>query len=198
MHNEKILELQHKAETVKEIAESTRKEIEELRETLKRLDGFAYGHKEIASKFKDHVKKQQDELVGLANEGKIAPAVVSFVSSYVLASQKFLNEAEKEARKLLHTRQGELIAIVSNEEKLRALAAKIEEEIGGLVKEAEKKEEEAVAKQPSPAAPSEKSQEIPSTEPTKNKRKNSRKRPDEAGALADTVKRLKAARGKKG
>ena len=196
MHNEKILELQHKAETVKEIAESTRKEIEELRETLKRIDGFAYGHKEIASKFKDHVKKQQDELVGLANEGKIAPAVVNFVSSYSLSSQKFINEAENDARKLLHTRQGELIALVSNEEKLRTLASKIEEEINGLMQEA-KKEEEVLSREQSPDVPSEKSQELPRMEIPKNKKKNSRRRPDEVGPLADTVKRLKAARGKK-
>lgn len=188
MEDTTLQRLEFKSETLKEIAEKTKKEAEELQSTLKRLEGFAYGHKEISSKFKDHLRKQQEELTTLVNEGKITQGVLAFVASYTANNRKFIEDSEREARKLFHTRQGELMSLVSSYEKLLADAATIDSTIAALK---ENKGEEV------PSAVPEKIEIDPPVEQKKNKRKYSGKRPDEVGTVAETVKRLKEARSKK-
>lgn len=192
MEDKTLQRLELKSETLKEIAEKTKGDADEMRETLKRLDGFAYGHKELSSKFRDHVKKQQEELSKLVSEGKVAPAIANFTVSYVLASQKFIEDSEREARKLLHTRQGELLSLVSSAEKLLVDSKTLDDTIAAL-----KEKKEVPSMEESVSMVSEKSDNVAVVEQQKNKRKSSRKRPDQVGTVAETVKRLKEARSKK-
>jgi prefoldin subunit 5 len=195
-HNKKLEELAHKIEVLDQLILETEEETKSLNNVVKRLDGFSFAHKEIVSKFEGYVKNQQDELVAMIKDGKLPQPVANLVSASLLGSKKFLETAAEEAERLFFTRQGENFGARARAGKLKKMKESLSGEIASINEalEAAKKSEEAAVNL---AAPSEKSPEILPVEPTKNKRKNSRKRPDEVGPLADTVKRLKAARNKK-
>jgi chromosome segregation ATPase len=196
MENKK-LSLEHKIQVLEELAASMQQDAEDLRETLKRLDGFAYGHKELVGKYKGHVEKQQEELAGLVKSSNLAPAVANFVLTYTAKSQKFLENAQLDARKLLHTRQGELVSLVSQLEKLKVSIESVKSEIEALKEEEKKEAPLAVSLVEEPVeTPSEKSEKKEEMSGKKGKKKTSRGRPDQAGPLAATVKRLKEARKK--
>jgi len=195
--NKKLEELAHKIEVLDQLILETEEEAKSLGDVVKRLDGFSFAHKEVISKFEGHVKSQQEELVNLIKEGKLPQPVANLVSASLLNSKKFLETAAEEAERLFFTRQGENLGARARAGKLKKMKEKLSEEIS-FVREAQEAEKKAVEEGAvESAAPSEKSEEKARMETPKNKRKTPKRRPDEVGPLADTVKRLKAARGKK-
>jgi len=194
-----ISALEYKIAAFKELVEELKRDEEEKRDIVKKLEGFAFGHKDLLGKFEEHSRKQQDELVALAREGKISPPVATFVASFLSTSVRFIDAAEKEAQKLLAIRMGETLEMAARQEKLLTAVSSIESDLAALkAPPAPKQEIEEGA--PSSSEDAVEASDTVSEKSEKNSRMSTKgqkkkipqhKRPDEAAAVAETVKRLK-------
>ena len=197
-NTKKLEELTHKIEMLDQLILESEEESKVLGDAVKRLDGFSFAHKDVLSKFEGYVKSQQEELVGLIKDGKLPQPVANLVSSSLLNSKKFLETTAAEAERLFFTRQGEHFGARARGGKLKKTKESLMAEVSSIheAQEAEKKEAEKTTV--TPVVLSEKSEEKTQVETQKNKKSASKKRPDETGPLAETVRRLKTARNKKG
>lgn len=98
-------------EFLNELKSSAAADLRSLEETIKRVEGFSFGCKDVAEKFEKFVAKNQSEYAALATEGKLHQSVVNLMSNNSTAFLSFIKENAIEAEKMLCIRRGELMSL---------------------------------------------------------------------------------------
>jgi hypothetical protein len=121
--------LKNKLEIIDTFIGSTTDELKILEENIKKIEGFSFGAKDLADKFKGHVKKTQSEIIDLLNEQKITQPIANLLNSSLLGSLKFVKEGAIEADRIFYVRQGEILGIKTRIKKLVSLDSLTKEEL---------------------------------------------------------------------
>ena len=121
--------LKNKLEIIDSFIGSTTDELKILEENIKKIEGFSFGAKDLADKFKGHVKKTQSEIIDLLNEQKITQPIANLLNSSLLGSLKFVKEGAIEADRIFYVRQGEILGIKTRIKKLISLDSLIKQEL---------------------------------------------------------------------
>ena len=121
--------LKNKREIIDSFIGSTTDELKILEENIKKIEGFSFGAKDLADKFKGHVKKTQSEIIDLLNEQKITQPIANLLNSSLLGSLKFVKEGAIEADRIFYVRQGEILGIKTRIKKLISLDSLIKQEL---------------------------------------------------------------------
>ena len=121
--------LKNKLEIIDSFIGSTTDELKILEENINKIEGFSFGAKDLADKFKGHVKKTQSEIIDLLNEQKITQPIANLLNSSLLGSLKFVKEGAIEADRIFYVRQGEILGIKTRIKKLISLDSLIKQEL---------------------------------------------------------------------
>ena len=121
--------LKNKLEIIDSFIGSTTDELKIIEENIKKIEGFSFGAKDLADKFKGHVKKTQSEIIDLLNEQKITQPIANLLNSSLLGSLKFVKEGAIEADRIFYVRQGEILGIKTRIKKLISLDSLIKQEL---------------------------------------------------------------------
>lgn len=137
-------------------------------EALKRHEGHAAGSKDLVEKISNYIKKQQSDIDDLTAQQKLTPEISNFVKAVLEGAKSFVRLTCGDVEKVYFSKQGELLFIQQEAEKIvqqgLALEARIKE-----LDEAASGQEEKVS-----------TQEDLSTERTVDKpKKKQRVRPDQ-------------------
>ena len=144
--------LKNKLEIIDSFIKTTADELCLLEENIKKIEGFSFGAKDLADKFKGHVSKTQTEIISLINEQKITQPIANLLNSSLLGSLKFVKDGAIEADRIFYVRQGEILGIKSRIKKLISLDSSIKQELikaeqeENVLTEAEVLPEEEVSK----------------------------------------------------
>ena len=104
----------------------------EMVETIKRFEGHSSGSKDLSEKIGNHIKKQQADVVQLAAQQKIAPDISKFVEIVLENVRTFVRQACGDAERLYFSKQGELLFLQQEIEKLVILKKKCEQSVKDL------------------------------------------------------------------
>ncbi len=119
----------NKLEIIDSFIKTTTDELRLLEENIKKIEGFSFGAKDLADKFKGHVTKTQTEIISLLNEQKITQPIANLLNSSLLGSLKFVKDGAIEADRIFYVRQGEILGIKSRIKKLISLDSLTKEEL---------------------------------------------------------------------
>ncbi len=125
-------------------------------ENIKRLDGYVLGSKESIAKVEEHIKKQKKELVELLTQKKIPQEVANLIDGVLRSTSAFAKNVAMDAERLFYSKQGEMIFLKQDIEKLSSVKANHESALANVQKQQEEKEE---TKQDAPAKTDEPVQE---------------------------------------
>ena len=125
-------------------------------ENIKKLDGYVLGSKESISKVEEHIKKQKKELVELLTQKKIPQEVASLIDGVLRSTSAFAKNVAMDAERLFYSKQGEMIFLKQDIEKLSSIKANHESELENVQKQ---QEEKAETKEVTPAKADEPIQE---------------------------------------
>jgi hypothetical protein len=125
-------------------------------ENIKKLDGYVLGSKESISKVEEHIKKQKKELVELLTQKKIPQEVASLIDGVLRSTSTFAKNVAMDAERLFYSKQGEMIFLKQDIEKLSSIKANHESELENVQKQ---QEEKAETKEVTPAKADEPIQE---------------------------------------
>ena len=117
----------------------------ELVESIKRHEGHSIGSKELIEKISNHVKNQQVGLENMTAQQKITLEISNFVSVILENVKLFVNTVCGDAERLYFFKQGELMFLKQEIEKLNKLKLEYERSIEVLEKERLSKEESCVS-----------------------------------------------------
>jgi hypothetical protein len=120
-------------------------------ESLKRIEGHSAGSKELSEKIGGYIKKQQSELTSLVSQQMLASDLAKFVETILEGTRTFVRAACSDVEKLYFSKQGELLCLQLEIEKLSTLKLQYEKQIDSLVKaeeEKQKMESESVVASP--------------------------------------------------
>ena len=110
-------------------------------ENIKKLDGYVLGSKESISKVEEHIKKQKKELVELLTQKKIPQEVASLIDGVLRSTSAFAKNVAMDAERLFYSKQGEMIFLKQDIEKLSSIKANHESELENVQKQQEEKAE---------------------------------------------------------
>ena len=110
-------------------------------ENIKKLDGYVLGSKESISKVEEHIKKQKKELVELLTQKKIPQEVASLIDGVLRSTSAFAKNVSMDAERLFYSKQGEMIFLKQDIEKLSSIKANHESELENVQKQQEEKAE---------------------------------------------------------
>ena len=110
-------------------------------ENIKRLDGYVLGSKESIAKVEEHIKKQKKELVELLTQKKIPQEVASLIDGVLRSTSAFAKNVAMDAERLFYSKQGEMIFLKQDIEKLSSIKANHESELENVQKQQEEKAE---------------------------------------------------------
>lgn len=116
----------------------------ELVESIKRHEGHSIGSKELIEKISNQIKKQQVSLEDMTAQQKITLEISNFVSAILENVKLFVNTVCGDAERLYFFKQGELMFLKQEIEKLNKLKLEYERSIEVLEKERLSKEESCV------------------------------------------------------
>lgn len=112
-------------------------------ENLKRVDGYVLGSRESINRVTDHIKKQKKELVDLIAQKNVTQEVVNLIENAlqnILATAKNISA---DAEKLFYSKQGELVCLKQELEKLSLIKANHESAILNIQKQQEQNAKKA-------------------------------------------------------
>jgi len=110
-------------------------------ENIKRLDGYVLGSKESIAKVEEHVKKQKKELVELLTQKKIPQEVANLIDGVLRSTSAFAKNVAMDAERLFYSKQGEMIFLKQDIEKLSSIKANHESALTNVQKQQEEKTE---------------------------------------------------------
>lgn len=152
--------LNAKIELIDELIKSKSSQLEVMVDSLKRIEGFSMGSKETANKVEEFIKKQKRDLKDLAEQGKLSEEVRSFTDSVIHAALVNAKKTAEENEKLYFIKQGEMLCLKQEVEKLIVLkknheialenAQKQAEQTAEVVPTADEVKEESAPKEQSP------------------------------------------------
>jgi len=116
----------------------------ELVESIKRHEGHSIGSKELIEKISNHIKKQQVSLEDMTAQQKITLEISNFVSTILENVKLFVNTVCGDTERLYFFKQGELMFLKQEIEKLNKLKLEYERSIQVLEKERLSKDESCV------------------------------------------------------
>lgn len=117
----------------------------ELVESIKRHEGHSIGSKELIEKISNHIKKQQVSLEDMTAQQKITLEISNFVSTILENVKLFVNTVCGDTERLYFFKQGELMFLKQEIEKLNKLKLEYERSIEVLEKERLSKDESCVS-----------------------------------------------------
>lgn len=115
-------------------------------ENIKRLDGYVLGSKESVDKIEKHIKQQKVELNQLVSQNKLPKEVATLIDSALNSTLIFAKNICLDAERLFFSKQGEIVFLKQDIEKLNALKANHE----GALSNAKKQEQVQEKQQPTP------------------------------------------------
>jgi hypothetical protein len=110
-------------------------------ENIKRLDGYVLGSKESIAKVEEHIKKQKKELVELLTQKKIPQEVANLIDGVLRSTSAFAKNVAMDAERLFYSKQGEMIFLKQDIEKLSSIKANHESALTNVQKQQEEKTE---------------------------------------------------------
>ena len=116
----------------------------ELIESIKRHEGHSIGSKELIEKVSDHIKKQQVVVGDMVSQQQTTLEISNFINIILENVKLFVNAVCGDAEKLYFFKQGELMFLKQEIEKLNKLKLEYEQKVEVLDKERLNKEESCV------------------------------------------------------
>jgi hypothetical protein len=104
----------------------------EMVETIKRFEGHSSGSKDLSEKIGNHIKKQQADVAQLATQQKLAPDISKFVEMVLENVRTFVRQACGDVERLYFSKQGELLFLQQEIEKLIISKKKCEQNLKEL------------------------------------------------------------------
>jgi len=144
--NATIKALASRSKLLEELITDKKTQLNSLVESLKRLEGYTVGSKELTEKLGKHVKQQKKELAELVAQEKISKDFSDFVETVLNNVVIFSKNESLESDRLFYSKQGEIVFLRQDLEKLivsktnhdSAIKTRLEE-----AKQEEAKKEEA-------------------------------------------------------
>jgi hypothetical protein len=124
--------LVNKIVVLQEIIVEKTSQFNELVETIKRFEGHSSGSKDLSEKIGNHIKKQQADVVQLAAQQKIAPDISKFIEIVLENVRTFVRQACGDVERLYFSKQGELLFLQQEIEKLVISKKKCEQSVKDL------------------------------------------------------------------
>jgi hypothetical protein len=124
--------LVNKIVVLQEIIVEKTSQFNELVETIKRFEGHSSGSKDLSEKIGNHIKKQQADVVQLAVQQKIAPDISKFIEIVLENVRTFVRQACGDVERLYFSKQGELLFLQQEIEKLVISKKKCEQSVKDL------------------------------------------------------------------
>lgn len=116
----------------------------ELVESIKRHEGHSIGSKELIEKTSDHIKKQQIVIGDMVSQQKTTLEISNFINMILENVKLFVSSVCGDAEKLYFFKQGELMFLKQEIEKLNKLKLEYEQKVEVLNKECLSKDESCV------------------------------------------------------
>jgi len=116
----------------------------ELVESIKRHEGHSIGSKELIEKTSDHIKKQQIVIGDMVSQQKTTLEISNFINMILENVKLFVSSVCGDAEKLYFFKQGELMFLKQEIEKLNKLKLEYEQKVEVLDKERLSKDESCV------------------------------------------------------
>ncbi len=135
MNNQTILNkdaLTNRVSFLQEIISQKVLQFNEMLESLKKFEGYSTGSKEIVEKTSNHIKKQQAELDNLVTGQKISPEISKFISTILESVRSFVRLTCGDAERQYFSKQGELLFLQQEVEKLANTKLEYEQRIKDL------------------------------------------------------------------
>lgn len=117
-------------------------------ENLKRLDGYVLGSKESVDKIEKHIKQQKNEVKDLTKQNKIPHEVATLLDAALNGVLIFAKNISLDAERLFFSKQGEMIFLKQDIEKLINLKNTHESSLNKNVEEQKKIQDDASQKAP--------------------------------------------------
>lgn len=128
-----------RVDLLSEILNEKKNSFNSMTETLKKVDGYAVGSKETTDKIEDYIRNQKKELSDLVEQGKIQNDVAMMLFKFFNNIGSVSRSISKEAEKIFHFKQGEIIFLKQEIEKLSTIKTTHETVLLEREKEAEKR-----------------------------------------------------------
>ena len=149
--NATIKALASRSKLLEELITDKKTQLNSLVESLKRLEGYTVGSKELTEKLGKHVKQQKKELAELVAQEKISKDFSDFVETVLNNVVIFSKNESLESDRLFYSKQGEIVFLRQDLEKLivsktnhdSAIKTRLEEAKKEEAKKEEAKKEEA-------------------------------------------------------
>ena len=141
MKNNTII-LETKVELLTNLLKEHLIESQNQENSLKRLDGYSFGSKEISKKFAEFIGKKKLEIATLVKEGKLPQQVGTFIQEILNGNLSFISKEQAEAEKLFFVKQGELLTVKNQAKKINSTLEQTKTELQ-QIKNDELKEKES-------------------------------------------------------
>lgn len=115
-------------------------------EVLKRHEGHSAGSKDIVEKFSNYVKKQQADIEDLTTQQKLVPEISKFIKAILEGTKTCVRSICGDVEKVYFSKQGELLFLQQEVEKLVQQKLALETQIEEL-EEASKASEQSVVEE---------------------------------------------------
>ena len=113
--------LANKIVVLQEMIVEKTSQFNEMVETIKRFEGHSSGSKDLSEKIGNHIKKQQADVVQLATQQKVAPDISKFIEIVLENVRTFVRQACGDVERFYFSKQGELLFLQQEIEKLMIL-----------------------------------------------------------------------------
>jgi len=121
--------LANKIVVLQEMIVEKTSQFNEMVETIKRFEGHSSGSKDLSEKIGNHIKKQQADVVQLATQQKIAPDISKFIEIVLENVRTFVRQACGDVERFYFSKQGELLFLQQEIEKLMILKNDCEQKL---------------------------------------------------------------------
>lgn len=138
--NATIKALASRSKLLEELITDKKTQLNSLVESLKRLEGYTVGSKELTEKLGKHVKQQKKELAELVAQEKISKDFSDFVETVLNNVVIFSKNESLESDRLFYSKQGEIVFLRQDLEKLIVSKTKHDSAIKTRLEEAKQEE----------------------------------------------------------
>ncbi|NBP01825.1 MAG: hypothetical protein EBU90_17150 [Proteobacteria bacterium] len=138
--NATIKTLASRSKLLEELIIDKKTQLNSLVESLKRLEGYTVGSKELTEKIGKHVKQKKKELAELVSQQKLSKDISDFVETVLNNVVNFSKNESLESDRLFYSKQGEIVFLRQDLEKLVASKTNHDSAIKTRLEEAKKEE----------------------------------------------------------
>ena len=131
-----------RAKLLNEMVEDKKSQLESSIENLKRLEGYNVGSKDSATKLDAYLNQQKLELVQLVSQQKMSQEIGTFVEKLLNSVSIVSKNSSMDAERLFYTKQGEMLQLKNDLEKLLSIKNNHDSALLKASKEAEVAEQE--------------------------------------------------------